>query len=187
MRARSLQSCPAVWTPWTVACQAPLSMGFSREEYWSKLLCPPPGDHSDPGIIIKSSTFKKKWEDQTTLGPHFNYMMLGWSRAVAAPVGINVVLWLRQSAQSLYLLCHLKEFATTIFIFFLFWPCRASQVAQLMRSQFPDWGWNPGPWQWEHWSLITGLPGNSLALFYRCEFTLPLHNIPWRMEGEYSC
>ena len=36
--------------PWTVACQAPLSMGFSRQEYWSRLLCPPPGDLPDPGI-----------------------------------------------------------------------------------------------------------------------------------------
>jgi len=34
---------------WTVACQAPLSMGFSRYEYWSRLLCPPPGDLPDPG------------------------------------------------------------------------------------------------------------------------------------------
>ena len=31
-------------TPWTVACQVPLSMGFSRQEYWSELPCPPPGD-----------------------------------------------------------------------------------------------------------------------------------------------
>ena len=31
-------------TPWTVARQAPLSMGFSRQEYWSGLLCPPAGD-----------------------------------------------------------------------------------------------------------------------------------------------
>ena len=35
---------------WTIACQAPLSMGFSRQEYWSWLLCPPPGDLPDPGI-----------------------------------------------------------------------------------------------------------------------------------------
>ena len=35
---------------WTVACQAPLSMGFSRQEYWSGLPCPPPGDLPDPGI-----------------------------------------------------------------------------------------------------------------------------------------
>ena len=32
-------------TPWTVACQAPLSMGFSRQEYWSGLPCPSPGGH----------------------------------------------------------------------------------------------------------------------------------------------
>ena len=37
-------------TPWTVARQAPLSMGFHRPEYWSGLLCPPPGDLPDPGI-----------------------------------------------------------------------------------------------------------------------------------------
>ena len=37
-------------TPWTVAHQAPLSMGFSRQEYWSGLLGPPPGDLPDPGI-----------------------------------------------------------------------------------------------------------------------------------------
>ena len=37
-------------TLWTVACQAPLSMGFSRQEYWSELLCRLPGDLPDPGI-----------------------------------------------------------------------------------------------------------------------------------------
>ena len=37
-------------TPGTVAHQAPLPMGFSRQEYWSELPCPPPGDLSDPGV-----------------------------------------------------------------------------------------------------------------------------------------
>ena len=37
-------------TPWTVACQAPVSIGFFRQEYWSGLPCPPPGDLPDPGI-----------------------------------------------------------------------------------------------------------------------------------------
>ena len=37
-------------TPWTAAHQAPLSTGFSREEYWRGLLCPSPGDLPDPGI-----------------------------------------------------------------------------------------------------------------------------------------
>ena len=36
-------------TPGTVARQAPLSMGFSRQEYWSGLPCPSPGDLPDPG------------------------------------------------------------------------------------------------------------------------------------------
>ena len=36
-------------TLWTVAQQAPLSMGFSRQEYWSELPCPPPGDLPEPG------------------------------------------------------------------------------------------------------------------------------------------
>ena len=37
-------------TPWTVACQTPLSMEFFRQEYWSRLPFPPPGDLPDPGI-----------------------------------------------------------------------------------------------------------------------------------------
>ena len=37
-------------TPWTVALQAPLSMGLSREEYWSGLPFSPPGDLPNPGI-----------------------------------------------------------------------------------------------------------------------------------------
>ena len=37
-------------TPWTIACQAPLSLEFSRQEDWSGLSFPSPGDLSDPGI-----------------------------------------------------------------------------------------------------------------------------------------
>ena len=40
--------------PWTVSCQAPLSMGFSRQEYWSGLPCPPPGDLPNLGIKPES-------------------------------------------------------------------------------------------------------------------------------------
>ena len=41
-------------TPWTVAHQAPLSMGFSRQEYWNELLFPPPGVVLIPGIKLSS-------------------------------------------------------------------------------------------------------------------------------------
>ena len=60
--AEVLQSCPTlcfsrVWlfaTLWTVACQAPLSIGFSRQDYWRGLPCPPPGDPPDPGRMYAS-------------------------------------------------------------------------------------------------------------------------------------
>ena len=41
-------------TLWTVVCQAPLSMEFSRQEYWSGLLCPSPGDLPNTGIKTQS-------------------------------------------------------------------------------------------------------------------------------------
>ena len=41
-------------TPWNVACLTPLSMGFSRQEYWRGLPFPSPGDPSDPGIKPES-------------------------------------------------------------------------------------------------------------------------------------
>ena len=50
MCAKSLQSCQLFAMLWTVALQAPLSMKFSREEYWNGLPFPTPGDLLDPGI-----------------------------------------------------------------------------------------------------------------------------------------
>ena len=43
---------------WTVACQAPLSMGLSRQEYWSGLPCPPAGDLADSGLKFTSLALK---------------------------------------------------------------------------------------------------------------------------------
>ena len=48
------QSCLALCAPWTVSLQAPLSMGFSRQEYRSGLPLPTPGDLPKPGIKPKS-------------------------------------------------------------------------------------------------------------------------------------
>ena len=45
-------------TPWTVAYQAPPSMGFSRQEYWSGLPFPSPGDLPDPGIELGPPAFQ---------------------------------------------------------------------------------------------------------------------------------
>ena len=52
------QSCLTLCDLWTVAHQAPPSMGFSRQEYWSGLPFPSPGDLSDPGIEPRSPTLQ---------------------------------------------------------------------------------------------------------------------------------
>ena len=44
--------------PWTVALQAPLHMGFSRQEYWSGLPCPHPGELPDPEIKLGSPSLQ---------------------------------------------------------------------------------------------------------------------------------
>ena len=52
------QSCPTLCDQWTVAHQAPPSMGFSRQEYWSGLPFPSPGHLPDPGIKPRSPTLQ---------------------------------------------------------------------------------------------------------------------------------
>ena len=56
-------------TPWTVACQAPLSMGFSRQEYWSRLPCPPPGDLPKPWTELASLTSSALADNSLPLAP----------------------------------------------------------------------------------------------------------------------
>ena len=55
---KSLSRVQLFATPWTVAHQAPLPMGFSRQEYWSELPFPSPGDLPDPGIKLRSPTLQ---------------------------------------------------------------------------------------------------------------------------------
>ena len=62
-------SCVGLFTtPWTVTLQAPLSIGFSRQEYWSELPCPPPGDLSHPGIEPESLVYCIGRQNVTTSG-----------------------------------------------------------------------------------------------------------------------
>ena len=54
MCVKSLSRVQVFATLWTVAHQAPLSMGFSRQQYWSGLPFPSPGDLPNPGIELRS-------------------------------------------------------------------------------------------------------------------------------------
>ena len=55
--------------PWTVACQAPVSMGFPRQENWSRLPSPPPGDLPNPGTEPTSPMFPALVGRLFTLAP----------------------------------------------------------------------------------------------------------------------
>ena len=70
------QSCPTGATPWTVAYQAPLSVGFSRQECWSGLPFPSPGDLPNPGIEPGSPTLQA---DALPSEPSGNYTVLMFS------------------------------------------------------------------------------------------------------------
>ena len=58
MKVKSLSHVQLFATPWTVAHQTPPSMGFSRQEYWSGLPFPSPGDLPNPGIEPSSPTLQ---------------------------------------------------------------------------------------------------------------------------------
>ena len=68
----------------TVACQAPMSMGFSRQEYWSGLPCPPPGDLPNPGIKPVSLQFSSvQWLS------HVQLFATPWTAARQASLSIT--------------------------------------------------------------------------------------------------
>ena len=65
-------------TPWTVACQVPLSMGFSRQENWSGLPFPSPGDLSDPGMEPMSPALAGKFFTSESPGKPLVIILVSW-------------------------------------------------------------------------------------------------------------
>ena len=70
--AQSLNPVQLFVTPWTVAHQVPLSVGFSRQEYWSGLPFPSPGDLPHPGIEPRSPALQADSFSSETPGKHKN-------------------------------------------------------------------------------------------------------------------
>ena len=90
VKVKSLSRVQLFVTPWTIAYQAPPSMGFSRQEYWSGLPFPSPGDLPNPGIEPGSPAFqadtltseppgKPKMENQGR--GHLDLFPLGWLKS----------------------------------------------------------------------------------------------------------
>ena len=71
--------CLTLPTPWTVAHQAPLSMEFSRQEYWSGLPFPSPGDLPEPGIepgspALQANSLPTELQGKTNIMCRYGYI-----------------------------------------------------------------------------------------------------------------
>ena len=74
-----------VWlfaTPWTIAGQTPLCMGFSRQEYWSGLPCPPPGDLPNPGILASPALAGRFFTTEPVKHVHFHLKKVRFKQRV---------------------------------------------------------------------------------------------------------
>ena len=71
---KSLQSCPTLATPWAAAHQAPLPMGFFRQEHWSGLPLPPPGDLPNPEVEPAAPTLQANSFPLSHQGIHWHLL-----------------------------------------------------------------------------------------------------------------
>ena len=97
-----------VWlfvTPWTVAYWAPLSMGFSRREYWSGLPCPPPGDLPNIGIKPRSPALQRSHQGSPRI---LEWVAYPFSRASS---------WPRNRTRLILCLCCRQIFFFYVFFF----------------------------------------------------------------------
>ena len=85
MHVKSVQMCLTLWPPWNVNCQAPLSVGFSRQEYCSGLPCPPPGDlpnlRTEP-LFLRSPALAGRFFNRHHLGRPL--LRIKWSRSLVS-------------------------------------------------------------------------------------------------------
>ena len=85
MRVCILSCVPLFGTPWTVAHQAPLFMGFTRQEYWSGVPFPPPGDLPSPGTELASSALADRFFTTEPLGKPFFLQTLCYPHPLPPP------------------------------------------------------------------------------------------------------
>ena len=83
-------------TPWSIAHQALLFMGFSRQEYWSGLPCPPPGDLPDPEIELTSLTSSALIGEFFTISAIWEAPHLLWKVLISTLEYDTLLRWLRQ-------------------------------------------------------------------------------------------
>ena len=89
LEVKSLSRAQLFATPWTIAYQAPPSMGFSRQQYWSGLPFPSPGDLPDPGIEPGSPGFQADTLTSEPPGKSLNCTTHSWIVALLRWRGLS--------------------------------------------------------------------------------------------------
>ena len=148
VKVKSLSRVRLFATPWTVAHQAPPSMGFSRQEYWSGLPVPSSGDLPDPGIEPRSPTL---WEDALTPEPPGKqelYILVCWC----------VCMCVCSVAQSCLTLCYPMDCSPPGSSVRGISPARLPEWVSISFSRRSSWSrdrtWVPciGRWVLYHWA-----------------------------------
>ena len=129
--AKSLHCVRLRATPWTVTHQAPLSMGFSRQEYWSGLPCCPPEDLPDPGIEPTSLKFSALAGMFFTLAPHES-QDCHWSSPAYAHIPLSSNLFCCLSSFSTHRRAHTAHLCTCFSalckMIICLWSCRENDA-----------------------------------------------------------
>ena len=119
--AQSLSCVFLFVTPWTVVHQAPLSMGFFRQEYWSRLLFTPPGDLPKPGIE-PVSCFSLHWQADSLLLSHLGSPVYPKARGNILQTPCVLLMFLRAREKLLnFLISHYFTLSSLVNKCLVFW------------------------------------------------------------------
>ena len=158
MKVKSLSTVWLFVTPWTIAYQAPPSMGFSRQEYWSGLPFPSPGNLPNPGIEPRSPTLQTDALPSEPSGKSF------YVKYMECLCNIHISGSLCKSYPPMLMFSHVWLFAT---------PWTVAYQAPLSMG-FP---------KQEYWSRLPFPSPSGLPCEMPCWMK---HNLESRLQGEIS-
>ena len=135
-------------TLWTVARQAPLSVGFSRQEYWSGLPCPPPGDLPNPGIKPTSPTPPALASGRLTTSATWESLVTPWTAETEASLSFTISLSLLKlmSIESMMSSNHLILCHPLLLLLSIFPSIRVFSNESALHIRWPKyWSLNISP------------------------------------------
>ena len=154
--------CLTLVTPWTVACQAPLSMGFSRQEHWSRLPFPSPGNFPNPGIKPRSSRIAGRFPTDWAMNKQFQILPMGHvSNQLQVPLFIKYMLNL---ATKFVQILHMEFYSETNALHFKR-PMLATLKHLISNSSHEFFVW------WTTVELFSWSMSNKIT-FHRCSYRI---------------